>query len=155
MADEEELPSGWEKRKSRSTGQTYYLNTLTKESQWDRPTEAAVASGDIHCLHILVKHRDSRRPFNLKDEKITRTQEEARELIDGYRQRIVSGDAKFEDLARDHSDCSSAKRGGSLGTFGRGVMQKPFEEAAFDLNAGELSEPVYTDSGIHIIQRLA
>ena len=41
----------------------------------------------------------------------------------GYRAKIVSGEAKFEDLAKEFSDCSSAQRGGDLGPFGRGQMQ--------------------------------
>ena len=41
----------------------------------------------------------------------------------GYREKIVSGEATFEDLASKYSDCSSAKRGGDLGPFGRGQMQ--------------------------------
>lgn len=53
------------------------------------------------------------------------------------------------------SDCSSAKRGGDLGLFGRGAMQKPFEDAAFALKVGELSQIVDTDSGVHIIMRTA
>lgn len=53
------------------------------------------------------------------------------------------------------SDCSSAKRGGDLGLFGRGAMQKPFEDAAFALKVGGLSQPVDTDSGVHIILRTA
>ena len=51
----------------------------------------------------------------------------------GYRDRIVSGEDSFESLASQFSDCSSAKRGGDLGPFGRGAMQKPFEDAAFAL----------------------
>lgn len=56
-------------------------------------------------------------------------------------------------LAQKYSDCSSAKRGGDLGPFGRGAMQKPFEDATFALNVGELSDIIETDSGLHLIER--
>lgn len=72
-----------------------------------------------------------------------------------YREQIVSGKSTFTELASKYSDCSSAKRGGDLGPFGRGSMQKPFEQAAFALKVGELSSSVDTDSGIHIIERTA
>ena len=71
----------------------------------------------------------------------------------GFWGKIVSGRATLKELAEHNSDCSSAKRGGDLGSFGRGSMQKPFEDAAFKLKVGELSEPVFTDSGVHIILR--
>lgn len=70
-----------------------------------------------------------------------------------YREQIVQGKASFADLASKYSDCSSAKRGGDLGSFKKGAMQKPFEDASFALKVGELSEPVFTDSGVHIILR--
>nr|CAH7746758.1 unnamed protein product [Callosobruchus chinensis] len=76
-------------------------------------------------------------------------------IFSGYREQINSGKASFADLASKYSDCSSAKRGGDLGPFGRDAMQKPFEEASFALKVGELSEPVFTDSGVHIILRTA
>ncbi|XP_075228668.1 peptidyl-prolyl cis-trans isomerase NIMA-interacting 1-like [Lycorma delicatula] len=159
MADEE-LPAGWEKRLSRSTGQHYYLNIYTKDSQWDRPdkpAEPVSSSGpeQVQCSHLLVKHEESRRPSSWREEKITRSKAEALELIKSYREQIVSGQASFAELAQKYSDCSSAKRGGDLGPFGQGAMQKPFEQAAFALKIGELSEPVHTDSGIHIILRTA
>jgi NIMA-interacting peptidyl-prolyl cis-trans isomerase 1 len=56
-------------------------------------------------------------------------------------------------LAKKFSDCSSARVGGDLGSFGRGKMQKAFEDAAFSLKVGELSKPVVSDSGIHLILR--
>lgn len=73
----------------------------------------------------------------------------------GYREQLISGKATFEDLASKFSDCSSAKRGGDLGLFGRGAMQKPFEDASFALKVGDLSKPVFTDSGVHLIIRTA
>ncbi|GFN76409.1 peptidyl-prolyl cis-trans isomerase [Plakobranchus ocellatus] len=149
-----DLPPGWEKKTSRSTGKDYYLNIYTKESQWERPTAAAGQKSDkVICSHLLVKHRESRRPQNYKGDQITRTKDEALELLKGYREQIVKDKSTFSTLAMEHSDCSSAKNGGDLGAFGPGQMQKPFEEASFALQVGELSEPVFTDSGIHIILR--
>jgi len=154
---EETLPKGWEKRYSRSTSQAYYLNIYTKESQWDRPSTDAQAKDDqrIRCSHLLVKHSESRRPSSWREEKITRSKDEAVELVKGYRSQIEADEATFEDLASQYSDCSSAKKCGDLGFFARGAMQKPFEEAAFALQVGDLSDVVYTDSGVHIIKRTA
>ncbi|KAL1480085.1 hypothetical protein MTO96_051333 [Rhipicephalus appendiculatus] len=73
------------------------------------------------------------------------------DLIKKYREQIVSGQSTFEELASKYSDCSSAQRKGDLGFFARGAMQKPFEDCAFDLRVGELSDPVFTDSGVHLI----
>ena len=61
----------------------------------------------------------------------------------------------FEELAKTESDCTSAKRGGDLGFFGRKKMQPAFEKASFGLKVGEMtSEVVDTSSGVHIILRL-
>jgi foldase protein PrsA len=87
----------------------------------------------IKCFHILVKK-----------------QSEALAILD----RLKKGES-FTNLARDLSlDKGSAKRGGDLGLFGRGMMVKPFEVAAFKLKKGEItSEPVKTEFGYHIIKR--
>ncbi|XP_026285393.1 putative peptidyl-prolyl cis-trans isomerase dodo [Frankliniella occidentalis] len=158
MSDEI-LPEGWEKRVSRSTGQHYYLNVYTKESQWDTPTSPASSShggpSKVQCSHLLVKHEGSRRPASWREDNITRTKDEAIEILKGYEEKIKSGDATLADLASKYSDCSSAKRGGDLGPFTRGAMQKPFEDAAFALKVGELSDIVDTDSGVHLILRTA
>ena len=61
----------------------------------------------------------------------------------------------FDRLAYQFSECGSAANNGDLGMFGKGQMQAPFEEAAFGLAVGELSGPVHTDSGVHIILRIA
>lgn len=75
-------------------------------------------------------------------------------MLATFREQVVTGQVKFEELASRESDCSSARSGGDLGRFGRGQMQKPFEDVAFSLETGEISGFVATESGVHIIQRI-
>jgi foldase protein PrsA len=87
----------------------------------------------IKCSHILVKKHS-----------------EALQVLE----RIKKGES-FADLAKELSiDRGSGKRGGDLGLFGRRQMVKEFEDAAFKLKKGELTnEPVRTQFGYHIIRR--
>jgi peptidyl-prolyl cis-trans isomerase NIMA-interacting 1 len=109
----------------------------------------------VRCRHLLVKHSGSRRPASWKSDNITRSKDEAIALLSQHADRILAGEVSFEELATKESDCSSAKRGGDLGPFGRGQMQQPFEEASFALAVGQISGIVDTESGVHIIQRIA
>lgn len=87
----------------------------------------------VHARHILVA-----------------TEQEAREI----RQRLLEG-ADFAALAREKStDPGSSQGGGDLGFFARGEMVPEFEEAAFALAVGDISEPVKSQHGYHIIQVL-
>jgi peptidyl-prolyl cis-trans isomerase C len=70
-------------------------------------------------------------------------------------EKKLSEGKTFEDMAKAFSKCPSGKRGGDLGEFGRGRMVKSFEDAAFELNPGEVSKPVRTQFGYHLIQRYA
>ena len=68
-------------------------------------------------------------------------------------ERLKKGE-KFAVLAKELStDRGSGKRGGDLGYFSRGKMVKPFEQEAFKLNVGQISEPVKTEFGYHVIKR--
>lgn len=58
----------------------------------------------------------------------------------------------FEDVAKEKSICPSGKKGGSLGWFGRKQMVKEFEDAAFSMKKGEISKPVKSQFGWHIIK---
>ena len=90
-------------------------------------------SNKIKCSHILVEKHS-----------------EAISLLE----RIQKGE-KFGKLAKEFSlDTGSAKRDGNLGYFGRGKMVKEFEKSAFSLQTGQISEPVKTQYGYHIIKRL-
>lgn len=73
---------------------------------------------------------------------------EAQDLI----KKLDEGVA-FEDLAQKFSKCPSSQNGGDLGAFGKGRMVKSFEDAAFGLNVKEVSSPVQTQFGYHLIYR--
>ncbi|KAL6138058.1 hypothetical protein ACLB2K_063344 [Fragaria x ananassa] len=115
------------------------------------------SSNQVRASHILIKHQGSRRKASWKDPDglviSNTTRDSAVTQLKSLREDIVSGKSTFDQVATRVSDCSSAKRGGDLGPFGRGQMQKPFEEATFSLKVGEISEIVDTDSGVHIILR--
>ncbi len=120
------------------------------------------SSDKVRCAHLLVKHSGSRNPKSWRDpsgaEISVRSKETARALLAGYREQIVAGASlphEFSKFAKQYSDCSSASRGGDLGSFGRGDMQKPFEDASYALKVGEMSGVVDSDSGLHIILRIA
>ena len=66
--------------------------------------------------------------------------------------KIKEGD-DFAVVARRVSKCPSGQNGGDLGEFGMGQMVKPFEDATFGLEVGQLSEPVQTQFGYHLIHR--
>lgn len=75
---------------SRSKNKVYYFNTDTSESVWEKPENVEITplaevpgGGKIRASHILVKHSDSRNPSNWKGESITRSKEEAIEMIEG------------------------------------------------------------------------
>lgn len=132
------LPSGWEVRHSHSRNLPYYFNSSTKTSQWEPPSgtdtetlkvymakhhpasssSPSAASnghdGKIRASHLLVKHSESRRPSSWREAEITRTKEEAMDILRSYEQRIRDGEAKLGDLATSESDDSSAKKQGDL-----------------------------------------
>lgn len=83
-----------------------------------------------------------------------RTREETLAEIQGVRKRIVEDGEDFAALAAEFSDDGSASNGGDLGWFGRGQMVAPFEEAAFSLPIGEVSEPISTTFGYHLLEVL-
>ncbi|KAG7827524.1 hypothetical protein KL920_004287 [Ogataea angusta] len=155
----------WKIKISKTHNQEYYYNPSTSESIWTPPEGTDKDALDLYlsknlhkpkkvaARHILVKHKDSRRPSSWKEQNVTRTREEAIELVKGYKAQIESGEASFEEIASEHSDCSSHSKNGDLGYFGPGEMQPSFEKAAFGLQVGELSDVVESDSGVHLIER--
>lgn len=70
--------------------------------------------GKIRAAHLLVKHKDSRRPSSWREAQITRNQDEAMSIILGHEARIRSGATSLGDLATTESDCSSSRKRGDL-----------------------------------------
>ena len=75
------------------------------------------------------------------------TKEEAEKLL-----LEINNGVAFEDLAKQYSTCPSSRDGGDLRWFGKGMMVKPFEDACFSMKKGEVSAPVETQFGWHIIK---
>jgi len=103
------------------------------------------ARGEMHVAHIVVKPKSE---ANSEANAETKVQE--------IYQKLVSGEATFEELAAKYSDDpTSAKKGGELPWFGTGKMVIEFEDAAYALkNNGDFSTPFKTAFGWHIIKRL-
>ena len=92
---------------------------------------APIRGGKIKASHILV-------------DKFTKAQELHEDILAG---------GNFEQLARQYSTCSSKKKGGNLGEFAKGDMVPEFWNASAKLGIGEISQPVKSKFGYHIIKR--
>lgn len=119
------------------------VDTFITEDELRELYESETPAMDVRARHIMLQL-----PFQAteqqKDSVVARLQE--------VRQRIVDG-SSFETMARQVSqDPGSAPVGGDLGYFSRGDMVAPFEEAAFALEVGELSNVVETPMGLHLIR---
>jgi len=98
----------------------------------------------LSARHILLEYGRTKR----------RSAEEALLLAKDLRERVMDGES-FADLAGAYSDCPSKSDGGSLGVFLKGDMDRDFEEALLQLEVGQVSMPVRTVNGIHVIRREA
>jgi peptidyl-prolyl cis-trans isomerase C len=96
----------------------------------------------VRASHILIK-------ASPQEDRSTRTS--ARMKIEKIQQKLRNGE-DFAALAKEFSQCPSGSKGGDLGYFTQGQMAKPFEDAAFALMPGEISDVVETTFGYHLIK---
>ena len=97
---------------------------------------------ETRARHILLRTSEQATP------------EQAARRLQQVKRAIETGERRFEDLAREVSEDGSAAAGGDLGWFGPGVMVPEFEEPASRLAPGQISEPVASRFGVHLIQVL-
>lgn len=79
------------------------------------------APSEVRASHLLVKHKNSRRPSSWKEPVVTRSEEEALAMVKRFREQIAAAPdlaAAFAALATTESHCGSARSGGDLGWFG-------------------------------------
>ena len=115
----------------------------TVREAYDTNPENFITQEEVKASHILINSAQGD-PQEKKDEALKKAQEiTAMARKEG---------ADFAALAREHSEGPSAPSGGDLGFFTRGRMVKPFEEKAFTMKVNEISDPVLTQFGYHVIK---
>ena len=128
------------------------FQALTKPNDAELRAYYEAHQGDfeeVHARHILIRAKGSPVPADPGQKELT--EDEALAKAQDLRKKIVEG-ADFSLLARTESDDSSKQAGGDLNFFHRGQLVPPFEQAAFALKVGEVSEPVKTPFGYHLIK---
>jgi len=136
----------------------YYVisNDVYEKIRLDRPSfvkskenPEVVLPDEVAASHILISYKGADRA----DSKIKRSKQAAKKEANRIRGLVVNEGKDFAEMAKKHSDGPSGPKGGDLGKFKFEVMAKPFSEAAFALEVGEVSEVVETGFGFHVIQR--
>lgn len=127
-----------------------HIDQIIKSRGYVDPTEDEMM--DFYLDQIQgFRHNESVKTYHILVSFDKYQEEEALERINMVKEKIADPEKDFENLAGEYSDCPSSSRGGDLGFFERGRMVKPFEDAAFTLETGHVSDPVKTQFGYHLI----
>ena len=142
----------------------FYIEQITNNALTELLLERYITSqiniedSELRAFYAETRDTLAVKPITWKIGMIMReigaSQESGNAQLQAIRQikaRLEAGE-DFATLAAAESDCPSKTRGGDLGFFGRGMMVAPFEEAAFNLGVGEISDVVETQFGYHIIK---
>jgi len=125
-------------------GSRVKLDEREVEQELQRRLGAGSTVEERRAAHVLLKVD----PLATRD-----ATEGVRALMEAQRERIIAGEVSFEDVARAISEDTGTQRaGGDLGWFTRGDFDPDFEAAAFALPAGEVSQPIRTQFGWHLIK---
>lgn len=113
------------------------------KAEFEKNKSAYDQKAGAHARHILIKT-----PPSPKEEDLKKAEKEINDIY----ALATKKDADFGEIAKEKSQCPSAPKGGDLGFFTEGMMVPEFEKAAFALKPGEISKPVKTQFGYHIIK---
>lgn len=125
-----------------SVGEKISIDDAMIENYYQKNKETYTTPEQRVARHILIK-ADNDSTDQIHEEKRAK----AEEIL-----ALARGGSDFSELARQYSEGPTKEQGGHLGSFGRGQMVKEFEDAAFELGSGEISDVVKTSFGYHIIK---
>lgn len=126
-------------------------NTPVDDAALQKQYEARKSEYETaEARHILIKFKGS--PVPSREGQKELTEEEALAKVQEIRKRLLAGEDFAEIAKKESDDAGSGANGGSLGNFGRGQMVPAFEEAAFKLPLNQVSEPIKTQFGYHLIR---
>ncbi|MEF9952495.1 MAG: peptidylprolyl isomerase [Clostridium sp.] len=112
----------------------------------DTLSEVKISDDEVSEYYEANKDNFADAPQVRASHILVDSEEKANEIISEIKDGL-----SFTEAAKKYSSCPSGAQGGSLGSFGRGMMVPEFEEAAFALGLGEVSAPVQTQFGYHVI----
>jgi peptidyl-prolyl cis-trans isomerase C len=128
-------------------GETIKVDNAEMQSYYDAHKQEYE---QVRARHILIRVAGSPSPAEPGKKELTDA--EALAKAQEIRKKLVEG-ADFAQLAAAESDDTGSKtKGGDLGFFGHGRMVAPFEQAAFSMRVGEISDPIKSQFGYHIIK---
>lgn len=118
------------------------VNEADIRAFYDQNPDMFAGQDSVHVRHIILLSHDTDQEQQKSDR---------RAQMQAIRSRALDGE-DFAELARQYSQDNVAQQGGDLGYFPRGMMVKPFEDAAFALKKGQISDVVETQFGLHLIK---
>lgn len=153
VVGEEEVREAFTEQSVRAVAEYLAVELSSIELEDETVDESSIAAFyEEHKDEFKVPEQAAVRVLSVPKEASEADQQDIVSILEEIRQDILSGRITFEEAARTYSeDSSNASQGGDLGFFDRDRMVQPFTDVAFALEVGDVSEPVKTQFGYHLI----